>query len=141
MELLEKIVEYKDELDRLEKTLEANTAFWGLWKFLAQNQDWFDSFVYDSGLRIPDRELRHRQFRDVDPGDSIVFVSYDHGVRLWEKRCELRRRIDDTKQELLGFLVEARKNGIGVKDIAGAWGMTVNGVYKFYLRNDIWESK
>lgn len=135
--LLAELKTTKDKLEQTKKQLENKNMFWVLWKFYAQHEEWFDSFIYDSGLRIPDKELRNRQYKGDRTEGPIDFVTYDDGVRIWKEKLALESELETLDSLYEKLLVDVRLEGVLFSEISEMLGMSFDATYKIYSRRGL----
>ena len=127
---LEQIKETKQEYDLFCKKRELSYALWSMWKYIAQDEEWFDDFIHDQ--RIPYSELKALQKNDGKIRAEMI--SYDHGVQLWNQRKNILKQVDLIERRLVDVMVEARDKDIRFKEISKAYGVSIAGVMHFLKR-------
>jgi len=125
--LLEEVAICRQRIKVLEQKREDNYAFWSTWKFYAQNEAWFEEFIYDHDLRIPWSELRYSYRGDIYEG----FVTLEHGIKIWSERKNILQDVEDEKTYFDSVLQELRSRRVTLKEIAPFYGSTVYAVHNY----------
>lgn len=130
-EVLHLLKDKKERLSKLEKQRQVSYGFWSMWKFYAQNEDWFTDFIHTEW--IPWDELRYSKKSD----GSEFPVSREHGERLWEERQGILNGILVLKREIVEHILWLREQNVSFETIGIYYGATAGGVCHFLKENPI----
>ena len=116
-----------DALSEMKVRRKESFAFWSIWKYYAQNQEWFNDFIKEND--IPYDELKYPQKNDL----STIEASREYGQKLWDQRKEILDNIEDLKSQKNYRLVRLRESEVTFDVIGEALGVTPGAVHKYMV--------
>ena len=124
---LQKLKNLKERLKILEKRTEETYAFWSLFRYYAQQEDWWTDFIHK--LWIPWSELK---FAFKSFGEPSMAVTWEEGERLWEQRQNSLMEYSLALQEIISLVKELYiESGYSLELIGKYYGASASAISQF----------
>lgn len=122
------------KLKSLEKKREESFAFWSLWTYFGQREEWFGDFIKKEDVDWEEVRWAAKPRKGQLPGPA----SREQGERLWRARREILQEIKDTELRIDVLLEDLLyTKGLTYSEVAKFYGGTVTNVFG-YVRKKPW---